>query len=73
MRGGERQDHDRCPGEHPLVDGEERILSHQGLEERQIERKRQLCSHAEQVAPDVSHLGISRRGTCHDDAPASFW
>ena len=47
MRGGEWQDHDRCPGEHPLVDGEERILSHQGLEERQIERKRQLCSHAE--------------------------
>ena len=47
MRGGEWQDHDRCPGEHPLVDGEERILSHQGLEERQIERKRQLCGHAE--------------------------
>ena len=30
---GERPYQDRCPEEHPLVDGEERILGQQVLEE----------------------------------------
>ena len=64
---GERPYQDRCPEEHPLVDGEERILRQQVLEERQVEGEGKLRRHTEQVAPDVSHLGIASRSTRHDD------
>ena len=64
---GERPYNDGCPEEHPLVDGEERILRQQVLEERQVEGEGKLSRHTEQVAPDVSHLGIASRSTCHDD------
>ena len=64
---GERPYNDGGPEEHPLVDGEERILRQQVLEERQVESEGKLRRHTEQVAPDVSHLGIASRGTCHDD------
>ena len=64
---GERPYNDGGPEEHPLVDGKERILRQQVLEERQVEGEGKLSRHTEQVAPDVSHLGIASRGTCHDD------
>ena len=55
---GERPYNDGCPEEHPLVDGEERILRQQVLEERQVEGEGKLSRHTEQVAPDVSHLAL---------------
>ena len=64
---GERPYQDGGPEEHPLVDGEERILRQQVLEERQVEGEGKLRRHTEQVAPDVSHLGIASRSTRHDD------
>ena len=67
----ERPDEEGCPGKHPLVNREERILLNQRLEERQIESERKLCRDAEQVAPDVSHLGIASRSTCQDDDAGS--
>ena len=63
----ERPDEEGCPGKHPLVNREERILLNQWLEERQIESERKLCRDAEQVAPDISHLGIASRSTCQID------
>ena len=64
---GERPYQNRCPEKHPLVDGEERILRQQVLEERQVEGERKLRRHTEQVTPDVSHFGIACCGTCRDD------
>ena len=64
---GERPYQNRCPEEHPLVDGEERIFRQQVLEERQVEGERKLRRHTEQVSPDVSHFGIACCGTCRDD------
>lgn len=50
------------PGKHPFVHREERIFLYQRLEEREVEGKRQLCRHAEQIALDVAHLGVAGRG-----------
>ncbi len=66
MRKCEGGDDDGSKGKHPFVDRKHRIALYQWIEHRQIERERQLRKHAEEVAPDVSHLGIGGRGTGED-------
>ena len=44
------------PEKHPLVDGENGVTPNEGVEQRKVEGKRELCKEAEQIAPQVAYL-----------------
>ena len=69
----ERQQHQRCPREHVLVDGEHVVPTDERIEQRQVQREGELGKEAEEVAPDVAHLvaGVSGRGQDEDERSAA--
>ena len=74
MAEGERQQDERSPREHILVDGEHVVAPDERIEQRQVEGKRELREQTQQVAANVAHLavGMSRRGQDqHQRAAAS--